>query len=71
MPVFVYNIEKNGKLIKGEIKAKSLQIAKMKLRSRHIDPVYIKEKPLVPFFSGGGNVKKTTVLFLHDNYLFC
>lgn len=63
MPVFTYNVEQNGKLVKDEIKAKSLQIAKMKLKSRHIDPVYIKEKPLIPFFSGGGNVKRTTVLF--------
>lgn len=63
MPVFTYNVEQNGKLIKGEVKARSIQLAKMKLKSRHIDPVYIKEKPLVPFLSGGGKVKRTVVLF--------
>ena len=63
MPVFIYNIEKNGKLVKGEIKAKSLQVAQIKLKSRNIDPIYIKEKALVPFLSGGGKVKTTVVLF--------
>lgn len=63
MPVFVYNVEKNGQLVKGEIKAKSLQLAQIKLKSRNIDPVYIREKPLIPFFSGGGGVKTTVVLF--------
>ena len=63
MPVFIYNIEKEGQLVKAEIKAKNLQLAKIKLKSRHITPVYIKEKPLIPFFGGGGKIKKTSVLF--------
>ena len=63
MAVFMYNTEENGKLVKGEIKAKSLQIAKIKLKSRNIDPIYIKEKPLIPFFAGGSNISRSTVLF--------
>ena len=63
MPVFIYNVEKDGTLAKGEIKARNLQIAKIKLKAQNIDPVYIKEKPLVPFFAGGGKIKKTVVLF--------
>ncbi len=63
MPTFIYNVEKNGKLIKGEVQAPSLQLAQMKLKARHIDPIYIKEKPLIPFFSGGGRVKKQSILF--------
>ena len=63
MPVFIYNVEKDGKLVRGEVRAASLQIAQIKLKSRNIDPVYIKEKPLIPFFSGGGGVKTTVILF--------
>ena len=63
MPVFIYNIERRGQLVKGEIKARSLQLAQIKLKSRNIDPIYIKQKPLIPFFSGGGGVKSTVVLF--------
>ncbi len=63
MPVFIYNVERDGQLVKGEIKAPNLQLAQIKLKARHIDAVYIKQKPLVPFFSGGGAVKKTVVLF--------
>ena len=63
MPVFTYNVEQGGKLIKGQIKAKNIQIAKIRLKARRIDPVYIREKPLIPFFSGGGAVKKTVILF--------
>jgi len=63
MPVFIYNVEKDGRLVKGEIKAQNLQIARLRLKTRQIDPVYIKQKPLIPFFSGGGTVGKTTILF--------
>lgn len=63
MPVYIYNVEQGGQMVKGQIKAKNLQIAKIKLKARRIDPVYIKEKPLIPFFSGGGNVKRTVILF--------
>ena len=63
MPVFIYNVEQGGKMVKGQIKAKNLQIAQIKLKARRIDPVYIKEKPLIPLFSGGGTVKKTVILF--------
>ena len=63
MPVFIYSIEQKGRLVSGEIRAQNLQIAEIKLKSRRIDPVYIKEKPLIPFFSGGGKIKQTIVLF--------
>ena len=63
MPIFIYNVEQNGRLVKGEIKAQNLQIAQLRLKARRIDPIYIKQKPLIPFFSGGGKVKKTTILF--------
>lgn len=63
MPVFIYNFEKDGKLVKGEVQARSIQIAEIKLKARRIDAVYIKEKPLIPFFAGGGTIKTTVVLF--------
>ncbi len=63
MPVFIYNVKKGDKLIKGEIKAQNLQIAEMKLKARKIDFVYIKEKPIIPFFAGGGKIKRSVVLF--------
>ena len=63
MPVFEYHVEKNGNLTKSEIRAKTLQLAKMRLNAQQIDPVFIKEKPVIPFFSGGGKIKSSTVLF--------
>ena len=63
MPAFIYSIERDGKLIQGKIKAKNIQLAKVRLKSRSINPVYIKEQPLIPFFSGGGKIKQTVVLF--------
>ena len=63
MPVFIYNIEKNGQLVKGRIQAQNIQIAKMRLKAQRLDPVYIKEKPLIPFFAGGGKINHKIVLF--------
>lgn len=63
MPVFIYNVERNGRIIKGEVKARNIKLAEIALKARKIDPIYIKEKPLIPFFAGGGKVKKTVVLF--------
>lgn len=71
MPVFIYNIEQqDGSLTKGEIKAPNMQLARLRLKARRIDPIYIKEKPLIPFFSGGGRVKSTTVLFFTRQLAF-
>ena len=64
MPVFVYNVEKNGKIISGKISAKNVQYAKFQLKSKNIDPIYIKEQPLIPFLGGGSKIKTTDVLFL-------
>ena len=63
MAVFIYHIEKNGRLIKAEIKAKTLQLARLKLTAQQITPVYIKEKPIIPFFSGGGKISSSNILF--------
>lgn len=63
MAVFVYTYEKNGKLEKGKIDAKNLQLAKIKLNARKIDPVYIKERSILPFGGGGYKVKKSVMLF--------
>ena len=63
MPVFIYHVERDGRLIKGEIKARNLQIANIRLKARRLDPVYIKEKSLIPFFAGGSAINKKTVLF--------
>ena len=69
MPIFIYNIEKNGQLVKREIKARNIQAAKIKLKLQRIDPIYIKEKPFLPFFSGGG-IKPITVLFFTRQMAF-
>ncbi|MBC6415171.1 MAG: type II secretion system F family protein [Bdellovibrionales bacterium] len=63
MSVFIYHVEKNGKLIQGKIEAKNISVARLKLNARKIDFVYIKQKPLIPFFSGGGKVKSKNLLF--------
>ena len=63
MAVFIYHVEENGKLVKGEVKAKTLQLARLKLTAKKIDPVFMKQKPMIPFFAGGGKIKSTEVLF--------
>ncbi|MCY4321424.1 MAG: type II secretion system F family protein [Bdellovibrionaceae bacterium] len=63
MGVFIYHVEEKGKLIKHEIKAKTLQLARLKLNAQQITPVFIKEKPMIPFLSGGQ--KKVSALQLN------
>ena len=63
MAVFVYHVEKNGQIVKNTIQAKTLQLARLKLNAQKIDPIFIKEKPMVSFFSGGGKIKTGVVLF--------
>ena len=63
MPVFIYHVEKNGKLVKGEVRAKTLQLARLRLNAKQITPVFIKEKPVMAFFAGGSKVSSTAVLF--------
>ena len=63
MAVFIYQVEKKGKLVQAEIEAKNLQLARLKLNSKQINPVFIKEKPSVPFFAGGGKIPSILVLF--------
>ena len=63
MPIFVYHIEKKGKLIKNKIEAKNLQLARLKLNARKIDPIYIKKQSLRTYFAGGGRINKTSLLF--------
>ena len=63
MAVFIYHVEKDGKLVKAEVKAKTLQLARLRLNAKQITPVFIKEKPIIPFFSGGGRISSTNILF--------
>lgn len=70
MPVFIYHIERGERLVKGEIKAPNIQVAQIKLKAKRLDPVYIKEKPLIPFFSGGNQIKPTVVLFFTRQLAF-
>ena len=70
MPVFVYHVEQDGKLIKNKIEAKNIQLARLKLNAKKIDPVYIKKQSAIPFFSGGGKIKKTSLLFFTRQIAF-
>ena len=63
MPIFVYQTEKDGKLVKNKIEAKNIQLARLKLNARKIDPIYIKKQSLTTYFSGGGRINKTSLLF--------
>ena len=63
MAVFIYHEEKDGRLIKAEVRAKTLQLARLKLNAKQITPVFIKEKPIIPFFSGGGKISSANILF--------
>ena len=70
MPVFVYHIEKEGKLVKNKIEARTLQAARLKLNAKKIDPVYIKQQSFATYFSGGGKINKTSLLFFTRQIAF-
>ena len=70
MAVFVYHVEKDGNLVKSQIKAKNLQLARLKLNAQQISPVYIKEKPALVFFAGGSRVRSSDVLFFTRQLAF-
>ncbi len=63
MAIFTYQAEVRGKVINGEVKAQSLHLANLKLKSRNIDPIYVTQKPLVPLFAGGSGIKPKEILF--------
>jgi len=63
MAIFEYKHEIRGKVIQQEIKADSLQLAKIKLKSKNIDPIYIHKKAALPFFAGGKGLKTKELLF--------
>ena len=52
MPVYLYHAEQGGKLLKGTVKARSVNMVNQYLKSKNLDPVYVTEKPLLPFQSG-------------------
>lgn len=62
MSIFIYAIEKEGKMLQGEIQAPSLQLAQIKLQSRNIKPVYIKKKPLASLL-GNTSTSSRSILF--------
>ena len=64
MPVFIYNaIEKNGRVVSGQIRSQSLESARRALKIHKIDPISIKEKAIFSFFSKRRKVKTSVVLF--------
>ena len=63
MAVFIYHVEKDGKIVKDKIEAKNIDIARLKLNARKIDPIYIHKQTLIPHFSGGGQIKNVSLLF--------
>ena len=62
MPVFIYHAEKGKQLLKGTLKARSVQMVSQYLQSKNLDPVYIVEKPLLPFRGGVKRVKTKDLL---------
>ena len=64
MSVFQYQAEHKGKVIKGSINATSIDLAKIKLKSKNMDLIYIRPKTLSAYFSGGQSVKPAELLLL-------
>ena len=62
MPVYIYHAEKGGELLKGTLKARSTQMVNQYLKSKNMDPVYVVEKPLLPFQSGVKQVKNKELM---------
>ena len=70
MPTFKYKALKQGKEINGQIKASSLPLATVKLKSQNVDPIYIVEKPLIPVFSRGGSVESKQIILMTRQLAF-
>ena len=70
MPNYMYEADAGGKFVKGTLKAPSLQVANLKLKSRNLIPVYVAEKPIIPFFGGGQSVKTRDVLIFTRQLAF-
>ena len=64
MAIFEYQADVNGKIVKGQLNAKSIAVAKLKLKSRNIDPIYVQKKAAVAYFSGGGKIKQLDLLLV-------
>ncbi|MCY4512416.1 MAG: type II secretion system F family protein [Bdellovibrionales bacterium] len=62
MPVYIYHAEKGGELLKGTLKARSVSMVNQYLKSKNLDPVYVVEKPLLPFQSGVKRVKNKELM---------
>lgn len=70
MPVYVYEASRAGKSVQGTLKAPSLQVANLKLKSRNLDPIHIEKKPAVPFFAGGQGFKSREILIFTRQMAF-
>lgn len=64
MPTFKYRATYQGKIVNGELKAKSLQVANLKLKSKNLDPIFVVEKPLLPIFSKGSQIASTDIILM-------
>lgn len=70
MPVYIYEATKADQKFKGTLKAPSVQLAGVKLKSRNLEPVYIVEKPAITFFSGGQACKTKDILLFTRQLAF-
>lgn len=62
MPVYIYHAEKGQQVLKGTLRAQSVQGVNQYLRTRNMDPIYVVEKPLLPFAGGVKKVKNRDLL---------
>ena len=71
MPVFIYEAtRKDGKSVKGTLNVPSVQMARIKLKSRNLEPVYVIKKPTKSFFAGGGGAKAKDLLMFTRQMAF-
>ncbi len=70
MPVYNYQAESQGKIIKGKMKAPTVQAVNMKLKAQGMEPIYVMEKSLMAFASGGKGVKTKDLLFFTRQLAF-
>ena len=70
MAVFNYHADKQGKTIRGTVKAANLQMANMKIKAKGMEPVYVAEKQLLPFLGGSKRVKNKDLMFVTRQLAF-
>ena len=70
MPVFIFHAEKGNEVIKGTMKAPSLQKASLQIKAQNMEPIYLKEKSFLSIGDRSKRVKVKDLMFFTRQFSF-